>query len=81
MRIDALGLEMRHATDDEVKKMSRRLEESMEAGAIGMSTGLQYVPGSQSATSELVELGKVLASTTGFHEPPAQLYEHASGGD
>ncbi len=60
IRIYQMGLANRYATVDEISAMSRQLETYIAAGAIGMSTGLQYFPGSQSDTRELVALGKVL---------------------
>jgi N-acyl-D-amino-acid deacylase len=61
MRIAALGLEMKPADDPAVGEMRRSLEDSLEAGVFGLSTGLQYFPGNQSDTGELVKLGKSLA--------------------
>ncbi|HOX38366.1 MAG TPA: amidohydrolase family protein [Candidatus Brocadiia bacterium] len=60
LRINEIGQIMRYATKDEIAGMSKALDQAIEEGAIGLSTGLQYIPGSQSDTSELVELGKVL---------------------
>ncbi len=60
MRISALGMEMTLADDEAISHMRRSLDESLEAGAFGLSTGLQYFPGNQSDTRELVELGKTL---------------------
>ncbi|MFA6450183.1 MAG: D-aminoacylase [bacterium] len=74
IRIDAMGLDARHATGDEVKTMAKQLEECMEAGAVGLSTGLQYVPGSQSETSELVALGKVLSKYDGIFTSHLRSY-------
>ena len=39
----------------------------MEAGAVGFSTGLEYVPGTYSPTEELVELAKVAARYNGIY--------------
>ena len=60
LRIDAQGFEGRPASDDEINEMKHSLEECLEQGAVGMSTGLQYFPGLKSETRELVELGRVL---------------------
>jgi len=74
IRIDAMGLEPRAATTDEINKMARQLDACMEAGAVGLSTGLQYTPGSTSETSELVELGKVLAKHDGIFTSHLRSY-------
>jgi N-acyl-D-amino-acid deacylase len=55
----------RHATGGELAEMVRLLRAEMEAGALGLATGLEYDPGSFSATEELVELAKVAASYGG----------------
>jgi N-acyl-D-aspartate/D-glutamate deacylase len=78
MRISACGLETRLAEKDEVAMMSRLLEECMEAGAFGMSTGLQYFPGNQSDTAELVELGKVLAKYGGLYTSHLRSYTNTT---
>jgi N-acyl-D-amino-acid deacylase len=51
----------RHATPEELAEMVGLLRTEMEAGALGLGTGLEYDPGSFSATEELVELARVAA--------------------
>ncbi|MCH8073868.1 MAG: D-aminoacylase [Proteobacteria bacterium] len=51
----------RHATAEELAEMAGLLRTEMEAGALGLSTGLEYDPGSFSSTAELVELARVAA--------------------
>ena len=48
----------RPATDDETDAMRRMLEESLEQGAIGFSTGLEYNPGKAARSEEIAELCK-----------------------
>ena len=57
----------RHATPDELKKMSALVEADMQHGALGLGTGLEYVPGIFSATEEVIELSKVAASYGGHY--------------
>ena len=40
----------------------------MDDGAIGMSTGLYYAPGSYSTTEEVIELAKVAAAKGGIYD-------------
>jgi len=49
------------ATRDDIKKMKRLLEEELEKGAVGMTCGLEYAPGSYATNDEIVELLKVVA--------------------
>jgi N-acyl-D-amino-acid deacylase len=55
----------RVASDDEVARMRDLLREEMAAGAVGLSTGLEYDPGIYSAPSEIIELAKVAAASGG----------------
>lgn len=55
----------RHATADELADMADLLQAEMAAGALGLSSGLEYDPGSFSAPEELVELAKVAAADGG----------------
>jgi N-acyl-D-amino-acid deacylase len=55
----------RHATDDELAAMARLLEADMQAGAFGMSTGLEYEPGIYSADEEIVTLARIVAAHAG----------------
>lgn len=79
LRLTETGQEMRYATDDEIGNMARALDQALEEGAIGLSTGLQYVPGSQSDTRELLELGKVLRKHDGIFTSHLRSYSNTLG--
>ena len=55
----------RHATPEEVAEMAGLLRGELDAGALGLSSGLEYDPGSFSATEEVVELARVAAAHGG----------------
>ena len=57
--MDALG---RAATPQEVAAMRALLEEALDAGAIGMSTGTFYPPAAAASTEEIVAVGAPLAA-------------------
>ena len=61
VRIAAVGWDDRPPTPAEMAQMQKLLDESLQQGAWGMSTGLVYPPGSFAKPDELLELGKVLA--------------------
>ena len=61
IRLAVKGLDSSEVSRSEMMAMKRLLEQSLEEGAFGMSTGLIYPPGSYSTTEELVELASVLA--------------------
>jgi len=60
LRLSETGEDMRYATAAEIENMAAALDRALDEGAIGLSTGLQYVPGSQSDTRELLRLGEVV---------------------
>ena len=51
-----MGLRDRRPTPQELKRMVLLVEECIRGGAFGISTGLEYAPGSFSGIDELVEL-------------------------
>jgi N-acyl-D-amino-acid deacylase len=55
----------RPATPPEVAAMQKLLATELEAGALGLSSGLEYDPGSYSAPAEVVELARVAAAHCG----------------
>jgi N-acyl-D-amino-acid deacylase len=67
IRQEVMGLDNREPTADELSKMKLMVAEAMEEGALGISTGLFYVPGSFSSTSEVIELSKVASRYGGIY--------------
>lgn len=66
LRSRILGEDFRRvATAHEVHRMQHLLEKEMRAGAIGLSSGLEYDPGIYSDTSELVALARTAAAHGG----------------
>jgi len=66
IRAEVMGDEFaRPASAEEIDSMRALLVKDMEAGALGLSTGLEYDPGIYSTTEEVVELAKVVASHGG----------------
>ncbi len=55
----------RKATVDEVERMKPLLQAEMDAGALGLSTGLEYDPGIYSDRSEVLALAKVAGDAGG----------------
>jgi len=54
-------------TMDQLNKMKQHLAQTLEAGSFGLSTGLEYAPGSYAKTDELIELSKVAAKYDGIY--------------
>ncbi len=55
----------RAATEEEIARMRALLQSEMDAGALGLSTGLEYDPGIYSEPNEVLELAKVAAAANG----------------
>jgi N-acyl-D-aspartate/D-glutamate deacylase len=67
LRLDTVGLSDRPATPEELTLMGRHLEASIEQGAWGLSTGLEY-PCERAATeADVTELCRVAARAGGFY--------------
>jgi N-acyl-D-amino-acid deacylase len=66
LRIAAMGFENRPASAAELDRMKGMLAEALQAGAIGLSLGLMYTPGSYTSREELVELCSMLAEHDGL---------------
>lgn len=61
IRHAVMGGEQRAATPGEVAAMSQLLNQALEQGACGISTGLEYAPSGYADRAELVELTRVTA--------------------
>lgn len=57
----------RFATPEEQAKMDALIEKGMQDGAVGMSTGLIYIPGAYSNTEEVVSLAKATVKHGGLY--------------
>ena len=67
LRIGAVGWDDRAATASELENMKALLRESMNEGAFGMSTGLDYPPGNYANTDELIALSREVIRLGGFY--------------
>jgi len=62
LRVGAMDRLDRPATEDEIVAMKQRLGEALDAGAVGMSSGLFYAPASAAPPQELETLAAQLRS-------------------
>jgi dihydroorotase/N-acyl-D-amino-acid deacylase len=67
IRSAVVGSANRAATADEIARMQAMVEQGMRDGALGLSTGLFYVPGTFTPTSEVIALAKVAGRLGGIH--------------
>ena len=67
IRFAAMGWDPRIATDAELDAMRGMTRAWMEAGAVGLNAGLDYQPGANSDSRELIELSKVVGEYGGMY--------------
>lgn len=70
----------RAATADEIRAMQQLLEEALDAGALGLSTGTFYPPAMHAPTEEIIEVGRPLSAhgalyVTHMRDEAAQVME------
>lgn len=67
IRKAVMGRANRDATADEMKRMEDITEKAMKDGAVGLSTGLIYIPGTYTKTPEIVALAKIASKYNGVY--------------
>ncbi|TYK50860.1 N-acyl-D-amino-acid deacylase family protein [Actinomadura decatromicini] len=74
VRMLAMGWDDRPPTPAELDRQRELVADGMRDGAVGMSSGLTYVPGMYADDDELTELCRVVASLDGFYAPHHRSY-------
>jgi N-acyl-D-amino-acid deacylase len=67
LRRHVVGLVDRPLAADELARVLRLVEEGLEQGAFGLSTGLEYTPGRYTPTDEVVAMARVVARHGGLY--------------
>lgn len=67
VRKAVMGRANRDATAEELKRMEELTDKAMRDGAVGLSTGLIYIPGTYTKTPEIVWLAKIAAKYNGIY--------------
>lgn len=75
---EVLGTEARPATKDELEAMRRLVAEGMEQGALGLSTGLEYIPDRYGSTDEIADLVAEVGRHGGVYVTHMRGYEAAA---
>ncbi len=68
VRGNVMGMAGGPASPAQLDSMRKLVARGMDEGALGMSTGLYYAPGSFAATDEVIELAKVAAQKGGIYD-------------
>jgi N-acyl-D-amino-acid deacylase len=67
LRASVMGYEGRAAGPEEIRAMVRLLEQSLDEGGRGLSTGLIYPPGMYATADEILTLVQVVAKRSGIY--------------
>jgi len=67
IRMEVMGLDPRPARDDELRAMQKLVRDGMDAGAIGLSTGLDYIPSLYADTREIAALCEPIVADNGVY--------------
>lgn len=77
LRQELFGIDTMDLTPDQLERLKTKVAQEMEKGALGMSTGLGYVPGVNASKEELIALSSVIKKYNGIYvshirnEPPS----------
>ena len=67
LRLNVAGFELRELTRTEIDRLRGMVREAMEAGAAGLSTGLEYAPGIAATAAELQALCEPVGAHGGLY--------------
>jgi N-acyl-D-amino-acid deacylase len=74
LRIEVMGHDSRAATDDELKAMQRLVRQGMDSGAVGLSTGLDYLPSKHADAREIAALCEAIVPDDGVYVTHMRAY-------
>jgi N-acyl-D-amino-acid deacylase len=61
-------------SEEQMRAMEAQVQEAMEAGALGLSTGLEYEPGRLASQDEIVRLAKIVGKYQGMYASHIRNY-------
>jgi N-acyl-D-amino-acid deacylase len=67
VRSSVMGYVATPPDEEQMRRMQEEVVKAMESGAIGVSTGLLYPPGSYASTEELIEFTRPAGERNGFY--------------
>ncbi|MCU1556357.1 MAG: D-aminoacylase, partial [Microbacteriaceae bacterium] len=76
IRATVMGVRDQPATSAELRRMVHYVDVAMDEGAVGLSTGLDYVPGGFADSAELVELARPVGERGGVYVSHLRGYAH-----
>ncbi|HZY19620.1 MAG TPA: D-aminoacylase [Ramlibacter sp.] len=67
LRVAAMADTQRAASQEEIERMQDLLDEALDAGAFGMSTGTFYPPAAHAPTEEIIQVGQPMRERGGLY--------------
>jgi N-acyl-D-amino-acid deacylase len=67
VRMEVMGLDPRPPRDDELRAMQKLVRDGMNAGAVGVSTGLDYIPSRYADAAEIAALCEAVVEENGVY--------------
>ncbi|MGE3821290.1 MAG: amidohydrolase family protein [Isosphaeraceae bacterium] len=74
VRLEVMGLDPRPATADEIKAMRGLVRQGMDEGAVGLSTGLDYIPSRYADAREITALCEEIVPDGGIYVTHMRAY-------
>jgi N-acyl-D-amino-acid deacylase len=74
IRMEVMGLDPRPASGDEIRVMQDLVRQGMDAGAVGLSTGLDYIPSRYADAREIAALCAAIAPGDGVYVTHMRAY-------
>jgi N-acyl-D-amino-acid deacylase len=74
VRLEVMGLDPRPASDAELRAMQDLVRRGMDAGAVGLSSGLDYIPSRYADARELSALCAAIAAEDGVYVTHMRAY-------
>lgn len=68
VRRRVMGMDQRKPSETELESMKALVDKAMREGALGLSTGLFYIPGAWAETGEVIELAKSAQPYQGIYD-------------
>src|SRR5205807_3424714 len=75
VRMEVMGLDTRAARTEELASMGQLVREAMQQGAVGLSSGLDYIPSRYADTAELTALCREIAPFGGVYVTHMRRYD------
>jgi N-acyl-D-amino-acid deacylase len=79
VRMEVMGLDPRPATDDEIRAMQDLVRKGMDEGAVGLSTGLDYIPSRYADAREIAALCEAIVPDGGVYVTHMRGYGSKAG--